>query len=336
MVQRPLQLGGLGVLDLELFGQALRLRWLWTQRLRVLSSPPRLLHSKSSRGLAEFFNRSVLIEIGNGKSVFFWTDRWLNNHSIAEMAPHLVDAVPLRTRRSRTVADALHNINWRRDIKGPLTIPVLIDYIRVREATQDIILQPLVKDNFRWKWTPSGEFSSSSAYQAFFIGQTATPGARQLWKTKAPNKCRFFIWLALHGRVWTAERRHRHGLQPADTCVLCSQQPETLDHLLLQCVFSREVWFKALRELGWQNLTPSHDAAFVDWWLLSRRQIPKPRRKAFDSVVVLIAWYLWLERNARTFQRAASPVAVVLTSISEAIALWCRAHLIVGSALNPG
>lgn len=38
------------------------------------------------------------------------------------------------------------------------------------------MLQPLVKDNFRWRWTSCSEFSSSSAYQALFIGQTATPG----------------------------------------------------------------------------------------------------------------------------------------------------------------
>jgi hypothetical protein len=30
---------------------------------------------------------------------------------------------------------------------------------------------------------------------------------------RASPKVRFFFWLALHGRCWTANRRMRHGLQ---------------------------------------------------------------------------------------------------------------------------
>jgi hypothetical protein len=33
VVHRPRQLGGLGILDLKLFGQALRLRWMWLQKM---------------------------------------------------------------------------------------------------------------------------------------------------------------------------------------------------------------------------------------------------------------------------------------------------------------
>jgi hypothetical protein len=35
------------------------------------------------------------------------------------------------------------------------------------------------------------------------------------------------FWLALHCRLWTAERRKRHGLQDDDGCALCDQEPET-------------------------------------------------------------------------------------------------------------
>jgi hypothetical protein len=39
----------------------------------------------------------------------------------------------------------------------------------------------------------------------------------------------------------------------------------------------------------------------VDWWLLSRKRLPKDRRKRFDTMFLLDAWLLWLERNARIF-----------------------------------
>jgi len=38
-------------------------------------------------------------------------------------------------------------------------------------------------------------FSTASAYRAFFIGQSSITGAKVLWKTRAPGKCKFFGWL---------------------------------------------------------------------------------------------------------------------------------------------
>jgi hypothetical protein len=57
-------------------------------------------------------------------------------------------------------------------------------------------------------------------------------GVKELWKSRAPNKCCFFIWLSLLGRTWTSERLFRHGIRSDDVCALCSQEPETIDHLL--------------------------------------------------------------------------------------------------------
>jgi hypothetical protein len=113
-------------------------------------------------------------------------------------------------------------------------------------------------DTFKWKWDSSGLYTASSTYRAFFFGLTEQLGARQLWKIKAPNKCRFFLYLVMHGRCWTSERRHQHGLQNHDIAFICSQEPESLDHLLMRCVYSREVWFiQNLRLAGIDPRCPS-------------------------------------------------------------------------------
>lgn len=295
-VQRPLQLGGLGVLDPVCFGQALRLRWLLL-RCTCPDCSWALLPSDEDYSLLAFFNRSVRITIGSGTSVLFWSDPWLHGKTIQDIAPHLLQAIPQQLRRNRRVSEALPNRAWRKDIKGALSIPVIIDYIRLCQATQGVTLQPQTVDVFIWRWMSNGEFTSSSAYEALFLGQSALPGARVLWKTRAPNKCRFFLWLCLHGRVWTATRRRKHGIQDTDDCSLCFQLPETLDHLLMQCVFSREVWFKTLRKFGHQHLTPQMDSTLVIWWLSSRKRIPSTQRKTFDSIVCLVIWRIWLQRN---------------------------------------
>jgi hypothetical protein len=55
-----------------------------------------------------------------------------------------------------------------------------------------------------------------------------------------PGKCKLFAWLVLHGRCWTSDRLHRHGSKDSDTGALCAQEVETLAHLLIDSVFSRE------------------------------------------------------------------------------------------------
>ena len=117
---------------------------------------------------------------------------------------------------------------------------VLCQYLRVWNVLRDVSLNPMQEDRFVWRWSADGKYSASSAYRAFFVGSTSLLGAKELSKAKAPPRVKFFFWLALHGRLWTADRRARHGLQEDDTCILCAQGAETSDHLFVGCVFAME------------------------------------------------------------------------------------------------
>jgi hypothetical protein len=69
-----------------------------------------------------------------------------------------------------------------------------------------------------------------------------------------------------------------------------------MDHILLQCYFSREVWHL-------QEIVIINDEPALQWWLWTRKLIPKPIRRGFDSLFFLIGSMLWKERNVRTFNR---------------------------------
>jgi hypothetical protein len=94
---------------------------------------------------------------------------------------------------------ALANYTWIRDITGALSIPVLIQYLELRCWLDDNVLQSGTMDRLIWKWTAMGQFSMLSAYGAMFLGQTTVTGASTLWKSRAPSKCRFFLWIILLG-----------------------------------------------------------------------------------------------------------------------------------------
>jgi len=296
-------------------GFALRLRWECLRR----SQPDTvwsLLPSKPERKVDHMFGASVSVQVGDGAWARFWTDSWLPNGPICRSAPILFRAVACR-RRNRTVKDALDGRQWTREITGAPTAAVLCEYIHLWDTLETFQLSPHTSDRFIWKWTASGTYTASSAYRAFFIGMTSLPGAKFVWRAAVPPKVKFFFWLALHGRLWTADRRKRHGLQPEATCALCDQDGETTDHLLASCPFTREVWARLLASAGHQHLAPGNDSTLADWWLLTRDEVPGTFRRAFDSLVLLVAWIMWKERNNRTFSNVAMTTTQVLAVVTE-------------------
>lgn len=201
---------------------------------------------------------SMSVVLGDGTAALFWTDNWLSVGPLNRFAPKLFTATS-RAGRRRTLKDGLDHNRWASDIVGAPTTQVLCQFLRVWELTHAVALNPLQSDRFVWKWSADGRYSASSTYRAFFAGSTSLLGARELWRSKVPPRVKFFGWLALHKCLWTAARRKRHGLQDQDDCVLCGQAPETVEHLILGCVFARQLWCSLLSPIGLVTLVPEHD-----------------------------------------------------------------------------
>jgi hypothetical protein len=155
---------------------------------------------------------------------------------------------------------------------------------------------------------PDGAYSASSSYRSFFLGMSSLLGAWEVWRASAPPKVKFFFWLALHRRLWTADCKRRHGLQDSAECALYGQEDETVDHLFASCVFAREVWFRVLHPSGWDPLSPTAHSPLSTWWPDGRSTVPAQLRRGFDSAVLLVSWRLWKERNSRTFDGSSSTV----------------------------
>jgi hypothetical protein len=77
-------------------------------------------------------------------------------------------------------------------------VQVLVQYVQVYKRLQTIQLIPDGEDRLEWRWSLDGSYSSRSAYAALMLGQSAMLGTKELWKTRAPNKCRFFVWQLMH------------------------------------------------------------------------------------------------------------------------------------------
>nr|BAD05496.1 cyst nematode resistance protein-like protein [Oryza sativa Japonica Group]BAD05668.1 cyst nematode resistance protein-like protein [Oryza sativa Japonica Group] len=143
-------------------------------------------------------------------------------------------------------------------------------------------------DTIRWKLTPDGFFSVSSAYDLFFMAREVSLSGQLVWQTKAPSKVRFFLWLATKSRCLTADNLAKRGWPHQDQCVLCQRQQEDCLHLFVSCDYTKRVW-RLLRD--WINVDfplPGQDGeTLADWWLIARLRFRTGYRDNFDSVVLL-------------------------------------------------
>ena len=91
-------MGGLGIVDMQLFGYALRMRWLWLRRVEGNQSWQEL-PTKEEPIVQAMFQESIYIELGDGNMALFWSDRWLHGQSLLDLAPCLCNVIDNRVRK---------------------------------------------------------------------------------------------------------------------------------------------------------------------------------------------------------------------------------------------
>jgi hypothetical protein len=228
----------------------------------------------------------------------------------------------------KQVKEAMLNLRWVTDFQGALTVPVLMEYIELYQELDQVVLQPDIPDGHTWRLSPTGQFSTKLAYVAMFQGAIPFEPAERVWKTWAPSKCKFFIWLVEHNRCWTADKLAKRGLDHPEQCPLYDQQLETINHLLVLCVFTRQIWASLLQPVGMLELVPQlTDEAFEDWWRTSSLRVQEEeQRKGFNSLVVLGVWVIWKHRNLCVFDGTAPSVSAALLVAREEALLWTMAR----------
>ena len=106
-------------------------------------------------------------------------------------------------------------------------------------------------------------------------------------------------------------------------CPLCDQEEETINHLLVECVFAREFWFLLLWQVGLQALSPQPtENSFLDWWEGANNAIADMVRQGVNSLIILGAWILGNHRNRCVFYGVAPSVARASVMAGEERWLW--------------
>ena len=209
LVARPIRHGGLGIIDMERFSRALRLRWLWLTWSSTDRPWTGMQLPVDEKDIA-LFSAATKVTIGNGRRAPFWTSCWIRGRSPASLFPSLYTHVK---RKKRTVREAVFDGKLIQDIAHNLNAEILRDFVELWKLIHTLHLDQSCEqeDTIVWTLESSGEYSAKSAYEIQFCGQTFSNFPKLIWKAWATPRIKFFLWLLLQDRVWTAARLQLRG-----------------------------------------------------------------------------------------------------------------------------
>ena len=140
-----------------------------------------------------------------------------------------------------SVKQGMHNAKWMQGLNRISNAEELRQFVQLWNKVQGTTLST-EKDTIVWNLTANGSYSACSAYEAQFFSRIERPWLARVWTSKMEGKVRFYLWLLLQNRNWTADRLQARGWTHNDLCKLCNQEPETANHIALLCPFAKEIW----------------------------------------------------------------------------------------------
>ena len=112
----------------------------------------------------------------------------------------------------------------------------------------------------------------------------------------------------------------QRGKAVVNACPMCSEDEETIDHLLLRCNSAVRIWNSVVSCFGCSWIFPKHvQDLFVAWKSPIKSQKGKEMWKLSFLVVI---WHIWKERNARCFEGVVMNGDSICGKIKFSVAQW--------------
>ena len=151
--------------------------------------------------------------------------------------------------RSATIAEYWAGGEWIIPFRRTFGADDLVAWEQLMDKLRGVRLQGS-KDYPIWILEKSGCYSTRSMYRFLSHRGVINKRMERLWKSKLPLKLKIFMWLAIQGRIQTGVALKQKNWKGDVNCNLCAS-PETVNHVLFQCVMARFVWASFKEALGW-------------------------------------------------------------------------------------
>jgi hypothetical protein len=240
------------VLNLELQNKALLMKQLhkfysradvpWVKLVWALYGD-NIPHTKSRRGsfwwkdifrLVDDYRSISLCKIGNGSSVLFWKDFWVNGELMCDKYPRLFSYAQ---NEDISVASLVLSEDISSCFALPLSVEAFQELQEINQLVEATHIDTTATDQRVFVW---GEKYTSSRYYKFLFERVPRDKAlNSIWTSKALPKLKVFLWLLMHDRLNTRDimiRKH-WKVDSGPECILYnSTSVETRNHLFLNVI----------------------------------------------------------------------------------------------------
>ncbi|KAK2423034.1 hypothetical protein QL285_033519 [Trifolium repens] len=208
-----------------------------------------------------------------------------------------------------------------------------------RNLFYNLVLQPHVADQWRWRYDPEGGYTVRGAYT--LLARTEVPEevatTTLIWHKQVPLKVSVLAWRVLRNRLPTRDNLvRRHIIEPnTHFCVTGCGGEETAQHLFLSCPVFAPLWGQIRSWVGFSSVDPvSIPDHFVQF---SHSAGGSRARRSFLQLLWLCSiWVIWHERNSIIFKAKESTVLQMLEKVKVNSLWWmktCNMNIGVNSHL---
>jgi hypothetical protein len=246
------------------------------------------------------FRRFFKFDVGEGSKIRFWDDIWCGDRALKEAFPGLFSIASFK---EASIADNMehssNSVQWNIQFNRLVHDWEVGELASFYKCLYDCKLRGEGKDKLWWVPSRKGLFEVKSFYQMLSLCGSVSFPWKSVWKSKAPPRVAFFVWLAVHSKILTLDNLGRRGLVVVNRCWLCEMDGESVDHLLIHCAVARDLWNAFFARFGLCWVMPrTVKELLASWWTAGRTR----SAVVWKMVPHCILWCIWRERNNRCFE----------------------------------
>ena len=176
--------------------------------------------------------------VGRGSQLSLWYDKWLDKVLLRSLI-----LGPFNRGEKNICLKEIANFsgwNWQN-----ISFSLLAQLLSAIKAAP-ISFSALYKDHLTWFSSLSGAFELKEAYRLVGMegedDQASPFEGEWIWKTISIPNVKCFLWQCYHNSIQVQATLAYRGIDISPSCPICNGAPETIIHVLRDCLFAKWFW----------------------------------------------------------------------------------------------